>query len=372
MASTKRQVVSHLKKIRKASSLSQSELAELVGITRQAVGEMEAGRYVPNTELALVMAKELNCGVEDLFTLDDAEVGYPATLVEDTNDESPRVSVARVRDRTIAYPLDGRWLFREGFQAADGQMAFRHDRVELFREPDFLKRRILLLGCDPAFGILGAHASRWADEAKVLSRFASSHLALQRVADGNAHIAGMHLHSVSSGEANLMQAQKVLSGSKAMVVAFSVFEEGLMVAQGNPRCIRTVADLDKAEVKFVNREPGAALRILFDERLAQAGLRGECIHGYDFLVPSHDVGAQMVAFRLADAALGLRAVADAYGLDFVTMETVRCDLVVPCDLMDLPPVRILLDVLQSQHLRREIASLPGYESSCTGKVIGYA
>ncbi len=37
----------------------------------------------------------------------------------------------------------------------------------------------------------------------------------------------------------------------------------------------------------------------------------------------------MAAYRLADAALGLRAVAVAHRLDFVPIQAVRCDLVIP-------------------------------------------
>jgi putative molybdopterin biosynthesis protein len=78
----------------------------------------------------------------------------------------------------------------------------------------------------------------------------------------------------------------------------------------------------------------------------------------------------MVAFNMADAALGLRAAAAAHGLDFVPIDAVRCDLVIPCDFLDLPAIKVLLDVLQTRALRDELASLPGYESGCTGKVIG--
>ena len=44
----------------------------------------------------------------------------------------------------------------------------------------------------------------------------------------------------------------------------------------------------------------------------------------------------------ADAALGLRAVAVATGLDFVPLEVVRCDLVIPQDLQDHPALKVLL------------------------------
>ncbi len=371
MGSIKEQVVCNLRSARKAKGLSQSELAERVGVKRQAICDMETGRYVPNTAAALRMAKELGCKVEDLFAMDESGDEELVTFVEKTCAGKSRVSVARVRERLIAYPLDGKWLFSDGFQAADGLLTPDCSHVQLFHKSDHLEKKVLLLGCDPAFGILGAHASRWAADARVQCRFASSHLALERLATGYAHIAGTHLHNPTSVQSNAALAQKVLSGSKAMIVAFSFFEEGLMVAPGNPHQIQTVADLAKEGLGFVNREPGAAVRILFDERLALAGLSRESIRGYDKMVSSHIQCAQMVAFNMADAAMGLRAVASAYGLDFVPIEAVRCDLVIPCEFQDLPAVKILLDVLQTRSLRDEISSLPGYESACTGNVIGY-
>jgi molybdate-binding protein len=59
-------------------------------------------------------------------------------------------------------------------------------------------------------------------------------------------------------------------------------------------------------------------------------------------------------------------VADACGLGFVPIEAVRCDLVVPCDLVDHPAVRVLLDTLQTRLFREELAAIPGYEASRTG------
>ncbi len=62
-------VCCNLKAARKAKELSQSELAELVGVKRQAIYDMESGRYVPNTQVALLLAKVLGCRVEDLFSI---------------------------------------------------------------------------------------------------------------------------------------------------------------------------------------------------------------------------------------------------------------------------------------------------------------
>ncbi len=370
MAPKDGRIVSNLKAVRKSRGLSQSELAERVGVKRQAVYDMETGRYMPNTHLALRLARELSCGVEDLFALDETGEHRSVTLVEGTCRGSLRVSLAKVRDRIIAYPIEGRWMMSHGFLAADGLLEQGGDRAQLLSEPDHLDRKILLLGCDPAFSILKAHIARWACDAAVDCRFASSQLALERLADGYAHIAGTHLHSDGPAQGNLGFARRCLRGAGAMVVTFSSFEEGLMVAPGNPLRIRSVTDLANGRIRFVNREPGAALRMLLDDRLAQAGVDVRSIRGYDRRLPNHSRCAQMVAASMADAALGLRAVASAYELDFVPLEVVCCDLVIPSDLLELKAVKILLDVLQAGVLRKELAALPGYDPSNTGKVVG--
>ena len=55
----------HIK--RTAAELTQVELAEAVGVTRQTIIAIEKGNYVPSVTLALRLASVLSCSVEDLF-----------------------------------------------------------------------------------------------------------------------------------------------------------------------------------------------------------------------------------------------------------------------------------------------------------------
>jgi len=363
-------VVCRLKEIRRARGMSQGRLAELVGVKRQAIYDIESGKYVPNTVLALRLAHRLGCGVEDLFFEESADEERAVTLAERQGRPGGRVIVAKVRGRLVGYPLSGRDAFNEGFKAADGLLEGEGGAVRLLRPESALERTVLLLGCDPAFSILGSHVSRRSPEARLHCRFASSRRALQGLAAGHAHLAGTHLHNTdASEEANVGLARQCMGSSPAWVVAFSFMEEGLMVARGNPLGIRTVADLAGEGVRMVNREEGAALRALLDDRLERAGVPAEAVRGYFEEVSTHLQGARSVACGFADAALGLRAVAEACGLGFVPLETARCDLVVPEDLKDHPAVKIMLDTLQTRSLREELVSLPGYEASRTGDVV---
>jgi len=52
---------------REAADLSQGELAEAVGVTRQTINAIERERYDPSLELAFKLAAYFDCRVEDLF-----------------------------------------------------------------------------------------------------------------------------------------------------------------------------------------------------------------------------------------------------------------------------------------------------------------
>jgi len=362
-------IICRLKEIRQSKGWSQTELANRVGVKRQAIYDMESGKYVPNTALALRMARQLSCRVEDLFFEEIPETEQPVTLIEAPEREDKRIEVANIRGRLVGYPLAGKRSFNHGFRPADGLLNAGGDKVKLLYPQETVDKTIVLFGCDPAFSILRSHVLRYAPTVRMHYRFTSSYNALKGLAAGYAHIAGTHLHNTSSGEANVALARSFLEGTKAKVIAFSLLEEGLMVAPGNPYGIRDVRDLAGGRVRLVNREQGAALRNLLDDYLGRMHIPPETVSGYSNEVQTHTDGAQKVAFGDADAALGFRAVANAYGLDFVPIQVARCDLVVPDDITDLPAMHILLDTLQSGEFRKELRALPGYESSSTGSVI---
>src|SRR5262245_66475584 len=63
------EIENRLREKRQALALSQKQLADLAGITRQAVCALEADQYSPATSVALRLARALRCRVEDLFSL---------------------------------------------------------------------------------------------------------------------------------------------------------------------------------------------------------------------------------------------------------------------------------------------------------------
>jgi len=361
-------IICRLKELRNKKKITQTKLAELVGVKRQAIYDLEAGRYLPNTSIALSLAKILNCRVEDIFVEKSMDC-HPVVLVGSSDITDSRVRLAKIRNILYAYPILRGFSMGDEMQAADGLLFPCNTMVNMLHSDDQLKNTAVLMGCDPAFSILGHHVQKIGMDGAVYARFASSRQSLTRLAKGQAHLAGIHMHSRDTIDGNQKLIQKLLKNFKGILVAFSFFEEGLLVAKGNPFDIRKPEDLAQKGICFVNREKGAALRHLLDDCLCESDIPFSEVNGYDDIVLNHSQGAQKILHGVCDAALGLKAVATAFNLGFVPVSRVRCDLVIPGDLLDHPGIKIALDTLQKQSFRNELSSIPGYDSSCTGTII---
>jgi putative transcriptional regulator len=53
--------------------VSQQELADKVGVSRQTIVAIEKGNYNPSVKLAMILARELNISVEQLFELEESD-----------------------------------------------------------------------------------------------------------------------------------------------------------------------------------------------------------------------------------------------------------------------------------------------------------
>lgn len=54
---------------RQALGLTQAELGERVGVSRQSINAIEQGKYIPSLPLAIQLARVFGVGTDDCFTL---------------------------------------------------------------------------------------------------------------------------------------------------------------------------------------------------------------------------------------------------------------------------------------------------------------
>lgn len=356
--------------IRKRRGTGAAELARRIGVSRQTVYAIEAGTYVPNTEVALNLARELEVTVDELFALrtvpgQTQESSSAEILSVAAQPKGQPVRICQVGERLVGVPVNALPYY---MPEADGVIGNSASSVIAFGGDEGTGRGLVLAGCDPAAGLLSRMVEKTSG-VEIVSAAASSSLALTWLFEGKVHIAGSHLEDPKTGEFNLPYLRKQFSEEDFSVVTFARWEQGLVTAPGNPGKLTKMEHLAEPGVRFVNREPGSGSRGLADTLIAKCGVDSADIHGYDRIACGHLAAAWSVFTGDADACVATRSAAQAFGLDFVPLHEERYDLVMRRSTAGLPSVQAFLDVLQRLTLRRKLEVLAGYDTSETGRVI---
>jgi putative molybdopterin biosynthesis protein len=366
-----------LREKRQALALSQKQLADMAGITRQAISALESDQYSPATSVALQLSRALRCRVEDLFSLKQTGEIVEGELLgplPKSRSRPVRAQVTEIGHRLLVRPLDGLGELANLSAAADGLIVEsspdkRRVKVKLLKDRETMRRQIVVGGCDPAMFLASEHLRKYDDE-NLVPRLMGSSVALGALKRGELHAAGIHLAEESSGVWSLPNLKHSLGDIDCIVVTFAHWEEGFIVRQGNPKTIRTVGDIAKPTVRIVNREPGSGARRLLDKQLAASRIKPERVKGYGDEVLSHLDVASRIHAGLADAGIGVQSAAAICGLDFVPLQRERYDLVIPKAYYETSvSLKALLDTIVSRPFRDEIEALGGYDTRETGKVV---
>src|SRR6185436_17577814 len=191
-------------------------------------------------------------------------------------------------------------------------------------------------------------------------------IALRR---GEAHLAGSHLLNPETGEYNISYVRQYMPNIPVKVVALVGREQGLIVRKGNPKRIKSLKDLSKPQVQFVNRQRGAGTRVLLDYHLNLMTLNQSSIVGYSQEEYTHLGVAAAIASGRADCGLGIAAAAQALDLDFVPLFQERYDLVMPKQFADDQLLAPLFGLLADSAFRKAVSRLTGYDVSVMGTVV---
>ena len=109
------------------------------------------------------------------------------------------------------------------------------------------------------------------------------------------------------------------------------------------------------------RDPAIQVRVrrLLDRQLERAGIPTRRVTGYGNEARSHLDVARLVAAGVADVGIGVRAAAKIHGVDFISLERERYDLIIPRIYYELPTLAVLLDTIVGQPFRSEIEAMGG-------------
>lgn len=346
-------VTSRLAAARRQRGMAAAELARAAGVTRQTIYAMEAGDYIPNTAVALKLARALETSVEELFALEEAAGTARAVRAEvipagELFAGAP-LELCRVGGRLVAVPsAPASWQLPPADALLEDPA---RSRVHLLRDED-PAGRLLIAGCDPAVSVLRRHLDRAG--VVLVAAAVNSSVAMELLGRKLAHVAGTHLKGAEPPK-------------RVAMYRFALWEEGLVMARGNPKKLRGVEELARADVRLANREKGSGSRQLLDERLRAAGVAAKSVAGYgDRPAGGHLEAAWRVHAGLADCCVATRAAARAFGLEFLPLASEHYDLAIREEELGTRAVERLLETLAHSALRRELEALCGYDTSETG------
>jgi putative molybdopterin biosynthesis protein len=294
------------------------------------------------------------------------------------DDDYMRVAAGWVGERLLAAPLsrgagvitslvraDGIAILPRGSQGAS---AGEEVEVRLYRSPRELERTIFAIGShDITLDLMAQFLA--ARNRRLASANVGSLGGLIAIRRGEAHLAGSHLLDPQSGEYNLSYIRQYLPGVAVKVIALVGRTQGLLVPRGNPKRLRSLHDLVRADVSFVNRQRGAGTRVLLDYTLDREGISKTDIQGYGQEEYTHLAVAAAVSSGRADCGLGIAAAAQALDLDFIALFDERYDLVIPQVYYRDQLLAPLLELLTNPDFRQAVDQLPGYDTEVMGTVI---
>jgi putative molybdopterin biosynthesis protein len=349
--------------------MAAATLAKEAGVSRQTIYAIESGTYVPNTLVALRLARLLSSSVEELFPLEECPTETEETVqlvgVQSPVQSGQPVRVCTVGGSTLAFAQSpqGPWLPDSNARVRSVKGA--RAKVNVFG--DNKPSSLVLAGCDPAASVLVREMDR--KGIGVMAWHTNSADALKLLQEGKVHLAGCHAERAAQDGQTADHPLNLFGNKNFTSIRFATWELGWLVPQGNPKGIRSILDLERPDITLANREQGSGTRRFLDKLIRQSGMDERQVKGYEQIYKGHIAVAQAVAGREADCGLSLAAPARLFGLQFLPVANEHYDLVLHRDSIALKATEALVDMLTRNAFRRLLHDSSDYETGETGKRI---
>ncbi|KUL94680.1 DNA-binding protein [Bosea sp. WAO] len=196
-----------------------------------------------------------------------------------------------------------------------------------------------------------------------------SQAGLDRLLRNEIAVAALHLHATPDDDAaNLVAIRAEAALHDAVVINFARREQGLLLAPGNPLGLDGLADAIARGARFAQRQRGAGAQLLLQSLLERAGggsgrmvaADGVCATGQDL--------ALAIRTGRADCGIAARAIAMAFGLEFLPLVWEHVDLVMRRRSYFEPQTQKLLRWMRGPDIAARAREFGGYDLSMSGTV----
>ena len=191
-----------------------------------------------------------------------------------------------------------------------------------------------------------------------------------RFAAGEAIAAAIHLHALEDPDTDANVAAMKSRGDlpDAVMIGFCRREQGFLLPPGNPLKLHSIEDVLAKRARIALRPKGAGAQLLLLSLLHRAKAPFDRLVAASPLCPTGPDIAQAIRAGRADTGIATRSVADAAGLDFVSIVWEPFDLVMRQRDYFHPPLQALFKFLRSDEFAARAKEMGGFDLCDAGSV----
>jgi len=148
--------------------------------------------------------------------------------------------------------------------------------------------------------------------------------------------------------------------------------QGLFIAQGNPKKIQGLKDLQRKDLRFINRQTGSGTKILLELLLTKEKISTQSIADFDNVEFTHSAVAAYVASNMADVGFGVQTAASRFNLDFIPIARENYLFACKTIALEQSSLKTALVIMHSKLFRDTVNALAGYDGSQSGTLVPFA
>lgn len=252
----------------------------------------------------------------------------------------------------------------EGFEAGEKV------EIELMKSVDSINNTLVSIGShDLVMDIINNHMKVIDSKSELSSVHIGSMGGIMALRKRECHLAPIHLLNPEDGVYNIQYLKKYLPDFGISLIKGFGRIQGLIVQKGNPKNIKTLSDLKRKDITFVNRQKGSGTRVLLDYNINMAKINKSEINGYDREMTTHMAVAAAVKSETADVGLGVYSAAHTMDLEFIPLFEEDYDFAVYNEDFESTQMKLFINIIKSESLKEELIKLGGYTFKNTGKVV---
>lgn len=293
--------------------------------------------------------------------------------------EFVRIKLGQVGNKLIATPLNRGAGVTMSLVKADGILeipkkvegieAGEKIQVNLIKDLETIKNTIVSIGSHDIILDILANILHISCDVNLSSAHVGSLAGIMALKRGETHFAPIHLLDHSTGIYNIPFIQKYLKNKNISLIKGVKRIQGLMIKKGNPKNIRSLEDLIRQDIVFVNRQKGSGTRVLLDYKLNELGIRNKEVNGYDREMTTHMTVASTILSGSADVGIGIKSVANVMGLDFIPIGEEEYDFAMETEILNDYKIQRFIQVLKSEEFKEKLLEIGGYVLESAGEII---